>query len=154
MCAISARDNCCSSSADPRTRLTADCSSSRRTRQSSTKSRNPSIAGASVQVRRRRRRQKGKEKKISVEFDTCRKRATNLSLVFSASFLGGGRLGLPLLSGFGSFSYSGQISKTFFFRNGKRNLTKEKRKKEKEGGGRVRGNQNPPVHHLLDECPL
>jgi hypothetical protein len=105
-------------------------------------------------VRRRRRRQKGKEKKISVEFDTCRKRATNLSLVFSASFLGGGRLGLPLLSGFGSFSYSGQISKTFFFRNGKRNLTKEKRKKEKEGGGRVRGNQNPPVHHLLDECPL
>jgi hypothetical protein len=97
---------------------------------------------------------KTNEKKISVEFDTCRKRATNLSLFCSASFLGGGRLGLPLLSSFGSFSYSGQITKTFFFRKGKINLTKEKGKKAKEGGGRVKGNQHPPVYHLLDERPL
>jgi hypothetical protein len=71
------------------------------------------------------------KRKFSVEFDTCRKRARNLSLFVSVSFLGRGRLGL----GFGSFNYSGQISKTFFFRNGKRNMTKEKRRKEKEGGG-------------------
>jgi hypothetical protein len=74
---------------------------------------------------------KRNEKKFSVEFDTCRKRATNLSLFFSASFLGRGRLGL----GFGSFSYSGQISKTFLFQK----WEKKYDKREEEKGKRRRG---------------
>lgn len=52
------------------------------------------------------------------------------------------------------FSLLGSNLQDFFYRNGKRNLPKEKRKKGKEGGGLVRGNQHPPVYHLLDECPL
>jgi len=74
--------------------------------------------------------------------------------VFSSFFFRRGAAGFAPSLQFWIFSYSGQISKTFFFRKGKINLTKEKGKKEKEGGGRVKGNQHPPVYHLLDERPL